>query len=82
MPSRVVAILIAVVLALVATAAMVVYVNGADRRALAGQQPTYVWVAVKPIPQGMSGEDQASGGGAADRGERSDTRPVQAAGLG
>jgi pilus assembly protein CpaB len=57
MQSRVLAILIAVVLALVATAAMVVYVNGADRRALAGQQPTYVWVAVKPIPQGMSGED-------------------------
>jgi pilus assembly protein CpaB len=57
MQSRVLAILVAVVLALVATAAMVVYVNGADRRALAGQQPTYVWVAVKPIPQGMSGED-------------------------
>jgi pilus assembly protein CpaB len=57
MQSRVLAILIAVVLALVATAAMVVYVNGADRRALAGQQPTYVWVAVKPIPSGMSGED-------------------------
>jgi pilus assembly protein CpaB len=57
MQSRVLAILIAVVLALVATAAMVVYVNGADRRAIAGQQPTYVWVAVKPIPQGMSGED-------------------------
>ena len=57
MQSRVLAILIAVVLALVATAAMVVYVNGADRRALAGQQPTFVWVAVKPIPQGMSGED-------------------------
>ena len=57
MQSRVLAILIAVVLALVATAAMVVYVNGADDRALAGQQPTYVWVAVKTIPLGMSGED-------------------------
>ena len=34
MQSRVLAILIAVVLALVATAAMVVYVNGADRRAI------------------------------------------------
>ena len=32
MQSRVLAILIAVVLALVATAALVVYVNGADRR--------------------------------------------------
>jgi pilus assembly protein CpaB len=57
MQSRVLAILIAVVLALVATAAMVVYVNGADRRALADQQPVYVWVATKPIPMGTSGED-------------------------
>ena len=57
MQSRVLAILIAVVLALVATAAMVVYVNGADRRALSGQQPTMVLVAVGTIPQGMSGED-------------------------
>src|SRR5215218_6200036 len=57
MQSRVVAILIAVVLALVATAAMVVYVNGADRRALADQQPVYVWVATKPIPLGTRGED-------------------------
>lgn len=57
MQSRVLAILIAVVLALVATAAMVVYVNGADRRALADQQPVYVWVATKPIPVGTSGED-------------------------
>ena len=57
MESRVLAILIAVVLALVATAAMVVYVNGADRRALSGQKPTMVLVAVRPIPYGMSGED-------------------------
>ena len=57
MQSRVLAILIAVVLALVATAAMVVHVNGADRRALEGQEPTNVLVAVKTIPAGMSGED-------------------------
>ena len=55
MQSRVLAILIAVVLALVATAALVVYVNGADRRAIAGQEPVQVWVAVKPIPAGTSG---------------------------
>jgi pilus assembly protein CpaB len=61
MQSRVLAILIAVVLALVATAAMVVYVNGADRRALAGQQPTRVLVAEKPIPIGLSGEDAENG---------------------
>jgi pilus assembly protein CpaB len=42
MQSRVLAILIAVVLALVATAALVVYVNGADRRAIADQRPVVV----------------------------------------
>jgi pilus assembly protein CpaB len=57
MQSRVLAILIAVVLALVATAAMVVYVNGADRRALSGQQPVYVLRAKRQIAAGTSGED-------------------------
>jgi pilus assembly protein CpaB len=55
MQSRVLAILIAVVLALVATVALVVYVNGADRRAIADQEPVKVWVAVKPITAGTSG---------------------------
>jgi pilus assembly protein CpaB len=57
MQSRVLAILIAVVLALVATAAMVVYVNGADRRAISGQQPVTVLVAAATIRAGTSGED-------------------------
>ena len=57
MQSRVLAILIAVVLALVATAAMVVYVNGADRRAISGQQPVTVLVATNTINAGTSGED-------------------------
>lgn len=61
MQSRVLAILIAVVLALVATAAMVVYVNSADRRALHGQQPTNVLVADRTIPAGLSGEDAENG---------------------
>jgi len=61
MQSRVLAILIAVVLALVATAAMVVYVNGADRRAISGQQPVTVLVAKDTIPAGMSGEDAQNG---------------------
>jgi pilus assembly protein CpaB len=61
MQSRVLAILIAVVLALVATVAMVVYVNGADRRALAEQDPVYVWVAAKTIKSGMRGEDALNG---------------------
>jgi pilus assembly protein CpaB len=57
MQSRVLAILIAVVLALVATAALVIYVNGADRRAIAGQEPVVVLVADKDIKAGTSGED-------------------------
>jgi pilus assembly protein CpaB len=55
MQSRVLAILIAVVLGLVATAALVVYVNGADRRAISGQEPRRVWVADKAIPAGTNG---------------------------
>jgi pilus assembly protein CpaB len=57
MQSRVLAILIAVVLALVATAALVVYVNGADRRAVAGQRPVVVLVAKEAIKAGTSGEE-------------------------
>lgn len=57
MQSRVLAILIAVVLALVATAALVVYVNGADRRAIAEQDPVIVLVAKQTIKAGTSGED-------------------------
>jgi pilus assembly protein CpaB len=57
MQSRVLAILIAVVLALVATAALVVYVNGADRRAIANQRPVRILVAAADIKAGTSGED-------------------------
>ena len=57
MQSRVLALLISVVLALVATVALVVYVNGADRRAISNQQPVQVYVAAKPIPAGTRGED-------------------------
>ena len=56
MQSRVLAILVAVVLAMVATAALVVYVNGADRRAISGQQPRLVWVAAEAIRAGTSGQ--------------------------
>jgi pilus assembly protein CpaB len=57
MHSRVLAILIAVVLALVATAAMVVYVNGADRRAIANQSPVVVLVAKDLIKAGTRASD-------------------------
>jgi pilus assembly protein CpaB len=56
MQSRVLEILVAVVLALVATAALVVYVNGADRRAISGQEPRMVWVAAQLIKAGTSGQ--------------------------
>jgi pilus assembly protein CpaB len=56
MQSRVLAIVVAVVLALVATAALVVYVNGADRRAVSGQEPRMVWVAAQLIKAGTSGQ--------------------------
>src|SRR4029450_55453 len=61
MQSRVLAILIAVVLALVATAAMVVYVNGADRRAIAEQRPVRILVAKANIKAGTTGEDVLNG---------------------
>jgi pilus assembly protein CpaB len=61
MQSRVLAILVAVVFALVATAALVVYVNGADRRAISDQEPVKVWVAKKPIKAGTSGLTAANG---------------------
>jgi pilus assembly protein CpaB len=57
MQSRVLAVLLAVVLALVATAAMVVYVRSADRRAISGQKPVTVWRAKETIPALTSGED-------------------------
>lgn len=57
MQSRVLATLVAIVLALVATASLVVYVNSADRRAIRDQQPVLVWVAAKRIPTGTSGVD-------------------------
>ena len=57
MQSRVLAVLIAVVLALVATAALVVYINGADRRAIADQEPVRILVASENIKAGTSAED-------------------------
>jgi pilus assembly protein CpaB len=67
MRSRVLAILIAVVLALVATTAMIVYVRSADRRAIDGQQPVRVLVAKKTIPKGTTGADALNTEGMIDR---------------
>ena len=62
MQSRVLAILVAVVLALVATAVLVVYVNGADRRAIADQKPMLVWVAAQAIKAGTPGQSARNTG--------------------
>jgi len=62
MQSRVLAIVVAVVLALVATAVLVVYVNGADRRAIADQKPMLVWVAAQAIKAGTPGQSARNTG--------------------
>src|SRR4029453_9817783 len=62
MQSRILAILVAVVLALVATAALVVYVNGADRRAISDQKPMLVWVAAQAIKAGTPGQSARNTG--------------------
>jgi pilus assembly protein CpaB len=62
MQSRLLAILVAVAFALVATAALVVYVNGADRRAIRDQEPVLVYVAKSNIAAGTTGEDAQNEG--------------------
>jgi pilus assembly protein CpaB len=62
MRGRVVAVLVAVALAAAATAALVAYAGGADRRAIADQQPVLVYVARARIPAGTSGEDAQNRG--------------------
>jgi pilus assembly protein CpaB len=62
MRGRVVAVLAAVALAGAATAALVAYAAGADRRAIANQQPVLVYVARARIPAGTSGEDAQNRG--------------------
>jgi pilus assembly protein CpaB len=56
MRSRATAVLVAIVLALLATVALVVYVRSADQRAVAGQDPVKVLVAAKVIPASTTGE--------------------------
>lgn len=62
MRGRVVAVLVAVALAVAATAALVAYAGGADRRAIANQQPVLVYLARARIPAGTSGEDAQNRG--------------------
>jgi pilus assembly protein CpaB len=60
MQNRLLAIMVAIVLAVVSAMALVVYANSADRRALSEQAPVPVYVASSKIGQGESFE-QASG---------------------
>jgi pilus assembly protein CpaB len=60
MQNRILAIMVAIVLAVASAMALVVYANSADRRALSDQAPVPVYVASGKIEQGESFE-QASG---------------------
>jgi pilus assembly protein CpaB len=59
MQNRILAIMVAIVLAVVSAMALVVYANSADRRALSQQAPVPVYVASQKIVQGESIEDAA-----------------------
>jgi pilus assembly protein CpaB len=62
MGRRVLAVLAAVVVALIGVFAVVLYANGADARAVAGQQPQTVFVAAKLVPSGTSAADAVATG--------------------
>jgi pilus assembly protein CpaB len=62
MRGRVAAVGVAAVLAVAATAALLAYAGGADRRAVAGQQPVLVYVARARIATGTRGEDAQNRG--------------------
>lgn len=59
MQNRLLAIMVAIVLAVVSAMALVVYANSADRRAISEQAPIPVYVASQKINQGESIEDAA-----------------------
>lgn len=56
MNRRILAIVIAVLLAVVGTTAVLIYVNNADARALEGKEPVPVLVAEESIPAGTAAE--------------------------
>lgn len=57
MNRRILAIVVAVLLALAGAALVIVYAKNADQRAVARAQPTKVWVAQKLIPSGTTLKD-------------------------
>lgn len=60
MNRRIVAIIVAVLLAVVGTTAVLIYVNKADARAVEGKEPIPVLVAEESIPAGTTAEDAKS----------------------
>lgn len=62
MKRRLLAVLVAAVLAVVSCLAVVAYVRGADRRALAGREAVWALVATKRIPAGTTGVRIREGG--------------------
>ncbi|MQA27949.1 MAG: hypothetical protein GEU94_21400, partial [Micromonosporaceae bacterium] len=56
MTRRILAVLLAVVLAVIGAVSVLLYVNTADSRALAGKKAVTVLVAKERIPAGTSGE--------------------------
>jgi pilus assembly protein CpaB len=59
MQNRILAIMVAIVLAVVSAMALVVYANSADRRAISAHAPIPVYVASQKIEQGESIEEAA-----------------------
>lgn len=57
MTRRILGMLVALVLALVGTIALVAYVSSAEQRALAGEQLVEVYVVTEPIPSGTPAEE-------------------------
>src|SRR5450759_4745079 len=62
MGRRVLAVLAAILVALIGVIAVVLYANGADARAVAGQQPQTVYVAAQLVPAGTSAADAVARG--------------------
>jgi len=57
MSRRAIGLLVAVVLALIGTVALVAFVAGAEERALEGEQLVEVYVVTEPVPGGTPGEE-------------------------
>lgn len=62
MTRRILTIVLGIILALIGTGVVLVYVKGADNRALAGQHPVNVLVATKQVPAGTTAQTALSEG--------------------